>query len=307
MFHKRIILSLISLFLCCFDLAAQNGVLDGNRIEIEVGTAKSQLKWENFSENDWRVSILCFLVGGSGQLYLGEADTNKIKVFDSSGKFLRAFSANDAFSVFLHKATLYGIRRLGVEKAEEIIAFSGIDGNVLYIKRLPFQGPLWMAYEMEDGKLFFSSEAFGKGEIRFYDAEKQIFSAYNGFKQYRNSDQDDVCKYYITQRYEKIGRIDDYLLFRDAKCADDSNPCSYRVIAGTKKEGQIKELTLSLTEDKIGYLMPDIPWIIVKNRYLYTIGYPRKGTHPLKKIFVTCIDLQIALPDIFTDTVYNAP
>lgn len=304
MLINRVLLVLNIAFICVFIsmiMALASDPVFVKKIEIPVGKEESQMQWVNFEKNDWRVTIKAFLVGNSDELYLNEPRSGLIKVFNSSGKYLRSFLDYGIYPIFLYEENLYGTKRRDERSVKELVIFSANDGALLHQEKLPFEGRPWFAYEIEDGKLYFALESLRKNQFRYFDMQKKIFGAHSGFKQYESEDLNNTSSKYLELGFEKIGRIADFLLFRSANCESDKNSCRYQIIAVTEKNKGLTDYEFTINEADIGYYMPDVPWVLVKKRYLYTIGYPRTGTRPSNKIIVTCIDLQKVFPKIFQE------
>jgi hypothetical protein len=230
---------------------------------------------------------------------LAEPTTGKIKVYASTGKYLRQLSDHGAYHIFIHGSTLYGISRPNDKSDEELIAFDKNDGNMLYSIKLPFGEPLWTAFEMEDEKIYFSSEGIAKGKIIYFDTSNRKFAWNDNYSQYQNSSFNKIKIELLRSGFETIGRVGNGFLFRNVNLSNNNGPCAYSIIVGRSKDGATDRMTVSLKEQDIGYYMPDIPWVLSANKYLYTIGYLRKGIHPEKTILVTCIDLKRAFPSLF--------
>jgi len=193
-----------------------------NQVRIPTGKQPEAVNWINFGENDWRKSIKGFLVDEKGDLYLAESTTGKIKVYASSGKYLRQLSDHGAYHIFIHGSTLYGIRRPNDKSDEELIAFDKNDGMLLYSIRLPFGEPLWTAFEMEDEKIYFSSEGIAKGKIIHFDTSNRRFAWNENYSQYQDSNFNKIKIELLRSGFEPIGRVGNGFFFRNVNFSDNN-------------------------------------------------------------------------------------
>lgn len=299
MFHRTIIMCIV--FTCSFGCApeaSQDDSVFAKKIEIAVGNGEEQIKLVPFADCDWPVTTGGFLVGDGGQLLFDEPlSIGFIKVFDSTGKFFRKFPDHGTYPIFLYDSILYGTRRSGDGSGEELVAFKSSDGTLLFTEKLPLKLSPWSAHEMEDGKIFFIS-LMDTRQVLYFDIQKRVFGSFENSKQYEDEGLNEVCSTYEAMDYEKIARISDYVIFRKASCYRKPS-CLYQLIAGRREKGMMISLGFVFGENDIGYSMPDIPWVLIQKRYLYTIGYSRSGSEPGDRIIITCIDLQRVFPEIF--------
>jgi hypothetical protein len=263
------------------------------RLEIPVGKGEAQVQWSKFGENDGVVTLGGFLVSDSGEFFFIEGRKRFIKVFDTAGTYLRKILAPDAYPFFMVDSSIYGY---GVD-ANGLVGFSKRDGKIFFKQKAPF-GNNWDPYEMDEGKLFFSSEGFGLGQIKYFDTKRRVFDANPNLQQYSDNQLNQLSTTLTNKGYEKIGRLDDCLVFRKIHL-EEKIPCSYKIIVATEKGSELSKYEMTFSENDIGYIMPDVPWVLKQGKFVYTVGFRRTGKKIDKKIIVTGIDLQKAFPLLF--------
>jgi hypothetical protein len=302
MTQTKIYVTLLILLVSALCPASGSNIFAGlvKRIEIPVGSGTGEVQWVDFVDNDWPVAVKGFNVTNDGELLFNETESGMVKIFDSSGVFQSSFSDHNTLGMFLADTILFGTRRWDEHSPTEIVALSVRSGRLVY--EMPLGALFSGAFEMEDDKLYFRSLSEGR-EISFFDTKTRTLVNKGNDRQYEDEFFNTTCSKYDTLGFEKVGRIGQVLFFMavDLHGGDKAGnpPCTYRLVAIRQgKTGEIvKEVTFK--ESEIGYWMPGERWPIVNNRYLYTIGYPRKGTKPGDKIWVTCIDLKKVFPQLF--------
>lgn len=260
-----------------------------SRISIPIGSEANQVQIDLLDQAIGLYGIMGFFVDSECNFYFEEDSSRKIKVFSSSGKFIKAIDDYSCISLMLYKDGFIGIRQN--EKANhELICFSKEDGKINYRSLMPDDN--WGIDKIKDTILLFNDAKYPIGKS--FDLNKKRFIP--AVPRWKNKTEKYAFSTYANYGLETVGWINNWYLFSLPPPPQNAS-YEYSLNALNFENNKKLHLSLKFHRQEVGEALQGPSNAIWGQRYFYTLGYHKEGA--IKDIWVTRIDLAKIMPDLF--------